>query len=263
MWTADAGLLVGSGLAGLWVVVAAVLLSRRVAVAGSTALPVLVTGCFAVALLTGHLAVVDAVEDASAVARLDAPVHAWFVAHRTGLLDPVMVEVSAVGGTLGMGALTLVAAVLLLRSGRRAHALIVVVGSVCGELLGDGAKLLYQRARPPVADQLVVATSYALPSGHSLGAIATVGVVAAVAVQLWPGRARRVAVVVLAAAVVLLIGTSRLYLGVHWLTDVLSGYLLGGAWLAVCVGGITIAEHRRATALAAAATPAASLPAHS
>jgi membrane-associated phospholipid phosphatase len=260
MWTADAGPMLGGALSGVWIVVAAVLLPRHVGVARGTQLPVLAASWLAVTLLAGHLAVVDVVEDSSAVALLDAPMHAWFVGHRTGLLDPLMVAVSAVGGTAGIAVLTAVAAALLLLYRRHTHAAFVVIAFVGGELLTEGAKLLYQRARPPVADQLTPgATSYALPSGHALGAIVVVGAVAAVAVQVGPGRARRPAVVVLAAAVVLLIGASRLYLGVHWPTDVMSGYLLGGAWLAICVGGLTVVERRHARALA----PAGSLPAPS
>ena len=227
------------------------MLVRGAAPRSGRALPLLVAGWIAVALLAGHLAVVQAVEDMSAIALLDPPAHAWFVAHRTGVLDPLMVAVSAVGGAAGMAVLAAVAAALLLRSARRAHAAIVMIAFVGGQVLSEGAKQLYQRARPPVADQLVVSTSYALPSGHSLGAIVVVGVVAAVAVQLGPGRARRSGVIVLATAVVLGIGASRLYLGVHWPTDILSGYLLGGAWLAVCVGCLLVVEGRRATTLAA------------
>jgi undecaprenyl-diphosphatase len=198
-----------------------------------------------VALLGGHLAVVAAVQGAGGVTPLDAAVHAWFVAHRSALLDPVMIGVSAIGGTAGMLALAAVTAVFLVRCGRRAHAVIVLLAFAGGEAIGDAAKLIYQRARPPQADWLAVVTSYSMPSGHSLLATATVGIVAAIAVQRSPRRSAQAAVVALAIGVVLLIGTSRLYLGVHWPTDVLSGYLLGGAWLAVCLLGLTAVERRR------------------
>jgi undecaprenyl-diphosphatase len=191
-----------------------------------------------------YAAVVDAVEDASEVSRLDVPLHAWFLTHRTGALSTLMELVSSAGGSGGMAVLTAAAAGLLLWWGRRAHALIVVVAMGGSEVLGNWFKLLYARARPPVADQLVVTGSYALPSGHSLGSAVVLGVLAAVAVLLVSGVARRAAVVGVAAAAVLLVGASRLYLGVHWLTDVLSGYLLGGAWLAVCVTSLVLVERR-------------------
>jgi membrane-associated phospholipid phosphatase len=198
-----------------------------------------------VALLGGHVAVVAAIQGAGGVTPLDAGVHAWFVAHRSGLLDPVMIGVSAVGGTAGMVVLAVVSAALLMSRGRRAQALVVLIACAGGEAIGDAAKLIYHRARPPQADWLAVATSYSLPSGHSLLATVTVGIVAAVAVQSCPSRSAQAVAAALAIGVVLLIGTSRLYLGVHWPTDVLSGFLLGGAWLAVCLLALTALERRR------------------
>lgn len=56
----------------------------------------------------------------------------------------------------------------------------------------------------------------------------------------------RACIVGVAMVPVLLIGVSRLYLGVHWVTDVLSGYLLGGAWLAICAGSLVVIEHKPA-----------------
>ncbi|GAA5138781.1 phosphatase PAP2 family protein [Pseudonocardia adelaidensis] len=199
-----------------------------------------------VALFGGHLAVVAAVQGAGGVTPLDAGVHAWFVEHRSALLDPVMIGVSAVGGTAGMAALAILTAAVLVRWGHRAQAVIVLIACAGGEALGDVAKLIYQRTRPPQADWLGVVTSYSLPSGHALLATVTVGIVAAVVVHPCPSRSVRTGVAALAIGVVLLIGTSRLYLGVHWPTDVVTGYLLGGAWLAVCVLGLTVVEPQRA-----------------
>ena len=102
-------------------------------------------------------------------------------------------------------------------------------------------------------------TSSALPSGHSLGAVVVIGLVAAIAVLSVPGRARRAAIGAGAAVAVLLIGESRLYLGVHWPTDIACGYLLGGAWLALCVGALV--QVRRRTPLAEPTDSAVIVPA--
>jgi len=249
MWAADPGLVAAGVLVVLWVIAAVFMATGRRRTDGWFAqrgllAPVLVGSGAAVAMLAVYAAVVDAVEDASEVSRLDVPLHSWFLTHRTGALSTLMELVSSAGGSGGMAVLTAVAAGLLLWWGRWAHALIVVVAMGGSEVLGNWFKLLYARARPPVADQLVVTGSYALPSGHSLGSAVVLGVLAAVAVLLVSGVARRAAVVGVAAAAVLLVGASRLYLGVHWLTDVLSGYLLGGAWLAVCVTSLALAERR-------------------
>lgn len=170
MWAADPGLVVGGVLVGLWVIVAAFLLTGRrrtdgrLARHGLLALVLAASGS-AVAMFAVYAAVVDAVEDASAVSTLDVPVHFWFLSHRTGALNTLMEFVSAAGGSGGMAVLAAIGAALLLHTGRRLHALIVVLALFGGELLTNGFKVLYARARPPVADQLVVAGSYALPSG--------------------------------------------------------------------------------------------------
>jgi undecaprenyl-diphosphatase len=245
---ADAGLTAVRILVALWVAVAVVIVFRPRPAANGVRTPVLLATGSAVALLAGHVAVVEAVEHNSAVALLDPPVHAWIIGHRTGALDSLMTTVSNIGGGVGMTALAVVTAALLWRHRRRAEAAVVVVAPPGAQLLSDGFKLLYERPRPPVADQLVVSTSYALPSGHTLGATVVLGVVAAVGVLSVRGRLRQAGVVAVAAAGMLLIGASRLYLGVHWPTDVESGYLLGGAWLALCVGALVVVRRRGAPA---------------
>jgi membrane-associated phospholipid phosphatase len=114
-----------------------------------------------------------------------------------------------------------------------------------------GALVLYSiikpavgRPRPPVAPMLVHVSGFAFPSGHATMSVAFYGTLAGL---LWNGRSR-VARFVLwlgASIVVLLIGTSRLYLGAHWFTDVLGGYALGGLWLSVLVAAVLVTAGRR------------------
>jgi membrane-associated phospholipid phosphatase len=91
----------------------------------------------------------------------------------------------------------------------------------------------------------MIETNPALPSGHALGSIVVLGVLAAVVVLATRRTLLRVAAVAVAALGVLTIGVSRLYLGVHWLTDVVTGWFLGGAWLAVCVTTLCVLSRRR------------------
>ena len=88
-------------------------------------------------------------------------------------------------------------------------------------------------------------TNPALPSGHALGSIVVLGVLAAVVLLATHRTLLRVAAMAAAALGVLTIGVSRLYLGVHWLTDVVTGWFLGGAWLAVCVTTLCVLNRRR------------------
>ncbi|OLT18582.1 hypothetical protein BJF78_00060 [Pseudonocardia sp. CNS-139] len=94
-------------------------------------------------------------------------------------------------------------------------------------------KVLLDRPRPPLLGQLVAAENESLPSGHATMAVAVVGSLVALA---WAARgpAARVAMVTAAAAWAAAVGGSRVYLGVHWFSDVVAGWLVGAAWLAVC-----------------------------
>ncbi|HEX6677200.1 MAG TPA: phosphatase PAP2 family protein [Actinomycetes bacterium] len=111
-----------------------------------------------------------------------------------------------------------------------AFLLTVVLGQ---NLLSNGVKLLVRRDRPPILPPLHPGTGYSYPSGHTTAAAATY---AAMALLLGRGRRWpvRVWLAVAAAAVTVTIGLSRVLLGVHWLTDVLGGAMLGLGWFTVC-----------------------------
>ena len=96
-------------------------------------------------------------------------------------------------------------------------------------------KLLVGRARPQVGGMLVLVDSSSFPSAHSAQAVATYGALAYLAGRAAPRWGQRVAAWTAATLIVLLVGFSRLYLGVHWLSDVLGGFALGAGWLAVVI----------------------------
>jgi membrane-associated phospholipid phosphatase len=237
VYTADAQEWFGLGLLAIWVVAAVVTasgLSRRPSRGTLVA-----TGAGA-ALFAAYAGVVDAVADPAPLAAVDGPVLRWMIDHRTAPLDPIMVEISKLGGTAGMTVLTVLAVgVLVWKSRYRDAVVVAVAGAVAGPLV-NGFKHLYARERPPAATQLVLEPTYALPSGHALSSTVVVGILAVVTVRALHSTARRVLVVSGAVIVVVAIGVSRLYLGVHWLTDVLAGWSLGGAWLALCTAALLL-----------------------
>ena len=254
MWFADIGVVLGEIALAAWALTAvlAYALPRRgrrrpaLLLSPLTRLPVVV-GSGAVALLFAMQAgVVDTVADTSGVGLVDHTVWAWFVTHRTPGLTAVMRLVSTLGGTAGMAVLAVVAAAILWIRRRRADAVIVLVAALGASALVTGFKNLYARDRPPLAQRLTAESNAALPSGHSLGSMVVLGILAAVVVL----TARRAAVQALAlltaAGGIAAIGIGRLYLGVHWMTDVLTGWVLGGAWLAACVTALLVRNRRAA-----------------
>ncbi|MFF0494324.1 phosphatase PAP2 family protein [Nocardia sp. NPDC004068] len=165
----------------------------------------------------------------------DGPVLDWVIAHRNGTVTVLAKLLSDVGGTLAMLVLAVVAWLVLVWRRRFVAALAVMVATGGAGVLVVGVKDVVGRVRPPVADHLVTETNQSFPSGHSLGSTVVVGVVA-VAVAAWlRRRAVRAVVLAIAAVFVGAVGISRLYLGVHWPTDIVGGWSLGGLWLIVCL----------------------------
>jgi undecaprenyl-diphosphatase len=136
--------------------------------------------------------------------------------------------------------IVIVSVIALITVRQRGAALVVGLSSAGTAVLVAVTKHAVGRARPPVAQQLVSAHGDAFPSGHSAQSIACYGALAWLAWEL--GKPRRVRVVATIAAVVvaLLVGLSRVYLGVHWPSDVLSGWLLAIGWLATLVGAFRL-----------------------
>jgi membrane-associated phospholipid phosphatase len=162
---------------------------------------------------------------------------------RSGALTRVAVVITDAGSTLSMGVLAGLLTLWLLWTHRSREAVFVAVTAGGAALLFTGLKRVLDRPRPPVVDHLVGATNESLPSGHATMSAAVVG---SLVVLLWAGcsAAGRIAVVSAAALWVVAVGLTRIYLGVHWFSDVVAGWLVGGAWLAVCAIVLTAARRR-------------------
>jgi membrane-associated phospholipid phosphatase len=148
--------------------------------------------------------------------------------------SPPVLATLAVGGALG-----------LLLARRRLLASVWLLGLAGSGLLDASLKLLYVRDRPPFRDQAIEETTFSFPSGHSLGSLTAYGLLAYLLMRTvgWPGW--RIVIAVTAAVLILAIGFSRIYLGAHYASDVLGGYILGSAWLTACVVALETAGRIR------------------
>jgi membrane-associated phospholipid phosphatase len=167
------------------------------------------------------------------LARWDVSLARWFVDHRSAAGLHVFRAITDLGSpavSLGVAA---VVCVLLFRARRIADAAFLPLVLGGAELLNLVLKLAFHRVRPEAG--VVQLDTYSYPSGHAMVATATYG---AFAYLLW-GRARerhrRILLVAATAAIVFLISFSRVYLGVHYLSDVLGGVAAGATWLALAV----------------------------
>lgn len=158
---------------------------------------------------------------------VDAELHGFALRH-SGFTS-LMRLVSDIGSTLAwLVVLTPVALWLLYRRLPKLAAFVAVT-AVGSSLLNNSIKLLVGRARPHLTDPVAVAAGKSFPSGHSQAAIVGYAILVAVFLPAVP-RARRAWLVVPAVVLVLLIGFSRIALGVHFLSDVIGAYLIGTVW---------------------------------
>ncbi len=116
-----------------------------------------------------------------------------------------------------------------------------------GGLLDEVLKLVIQRPRPPYAGAFLQHYSWSFPSGHAMGSLIGYGMLAYVLVVLWiHPRGTQISVLLGAALLIVAIGLSRLYLGVHYFSDVVGGYAAGLLWLSACISGLEVARRWRA-----------------
>lgn len=218
---------------------------------GHSPSPLWRTPTFLVALVAtvvgfaGGAALTDgAVEDAD-LSAVDPAVTADFVGARTDSLTAVAQAVTSLGGSTVLVPLTLGLTVLLLLGRRWGGAAAVACGMSLSLLITVLLKSAVGRARPPVDDVLgAVNDGFAFPSGHTLNGTVFVGLLAGLVLTRCRTVAARLAT--LGAAVVLAagIGLSRIYLGYHWLTDVMAGWALAVGVLGTVLLVATLLDQR-------------------
>jgi len=163
--------------------------------------------------------------------------------HATPGLDQLALALSALGGILGT-LLVGAAAVAVLSALRRpldAATLIIVLAG--GGMLTFVLKHLFQLPRPDLFESLAPETSYAFPSGHSLMSVCLYGYLSFLLLLEHPRRTWPLALALLLLPLAIM--ASRLYLGVHWFTDVVAGALAASFWLTICLMLRRVALRRR------------------
>ena len=153
--------------------------------------------------------------------------------------------ITALGGpyvttTLGIGV-----ALLLFIYRQRLLAIGWIIAVFGGGLVNLLLKAIFQRPRPTFDVPLVTEIGWSFPSGHAMGSLIIYGMLAYLLV-IWVDHRWDKLIVVLAVAVIILIGFSRIYLGAHYFSDVVAGFAAGLVWLAICISGLEIARRHQA-----------------
>ncbi len=165
----------------------------------------------------------------------DGPVTDWMVDHRSGALNQIAVAVTDLGSPVATALLGITCGVLISWRARSVVPGLIVIGTVGAAAVASTViKALVGRERPPTNIQVLLETDHSFPSGHVTGTAALFGIVVLVLSAHRTPAVKRL-LMLLAVTVTIVVALTRLYLGVHWLTDVIAGAIL--ATLAVTVGG--------------------------
>jgi membrane-associated phospholipid phosphatase len=141
-----------------------------------------------------------------------------------------------------------IACAILWRKGRVAELQLLLLAAIGTQLLTQAFKLGFRRDRPVFPDPLATESTYSFPSGHASMSLAVYGTLAFVVARRLDRPAARIAVLTAAAVLIFLIGISRIYLGVHYVSDVVAGYCLALAWITACALTLELRRRRRAGA---------------
>ncbi len=171
-------------------------------------------------------------------AAFDHAVLAWMGAHRIDWIERSLLEITALGTGAVVMVVVVVAALFLALTDHRISALLLLVATAGGLVLNDVLKLTFHRPRPHVFTWATHASSTSFPSGHAMSAIIVYATIAYLAARLEKHRWERWLTFFVAALIIGLVCISRLYLGVHFPSDVLAGLLIGLAWAGFCVSGL-------------------------
>ena len=180
--------------------------------------------------------------DDGPLSRMDQRAALWLAAHRVPWLTMIMRAVSHAHDTVVTIALTSAFAVYLAIRGLRYWLLALLVAVPGGMAAVFMQKLAFHRARPSPGEALAVVTTYSFPSGHTAAATLFYGFCAVFLARAAIAWSVKLAIAGATCAIVLFVAFARMYLGVHYLSDVLGAVTAGAAWLAFTFTGIRLLQ---------------------
>ncbi len=181
------------------------------------------------------------ISDGSQLTQVDQKIATELHDRATPLLTLILSLITLLGYSVLWGIATLIG-IVLARQRKWIHLVTWTFGCLGGELLNRTLKQIFLRSRPVFDDPLHTVSDYSFPSGHAMFAVIGYGLLAYFVSLGTNSLLARIAVWLGALLLMLLIGFSRMYLGVHYLSDVVAGYAMGLVWLNVCIIGMTTAR---------------------
>ncbi len=172
----------------------------------------------------------------------DKTILLWIHQFANPTWDNIMLNITKIGNPTTVVTITIITFGILWWKRYRKEATIFGIHALGGAILSYGLKLSFSKPRPQLWQQLITETSYSYPSGHALGSMVLYGFIAYLLASHYPKQSK----IIYTFAVILIgaIGLSRLYLGVHWPTDVIAGYGVGYLWLMFSITMLKLQKSR-------------------
>jgi undecaprenyl-diphosphatase len=206
----------------------------------------LLIGLAVIAGAVSAFAALAALMSTGTTQRVDDAVLLWLNAHASPTLDIAALEVTSLGSTTVVVMVLLLSSAFLWSARHRYSVLLLWVAMVGGTVLNLQLKAEFGRPRPQLFPWRTIQVGHSsFPSGHALTAVVLYATIAYLLGRLETSRLQRRLTLACTVLVILLIGVSRLYLGVHYPSDVLAGYVVGLAWSTVCALGIEALRYFR------------------
>jgi undecaprenyl-diphosphatase len=168
----------------------------------------------------------------------DDAIMQWMGMHRVAWIEQSLLQITALGTGLVLMMIVIISALFLSATQHRFSAFLLLVASAGGLILNTILKSSFDRPRPRLFEWVTNPSSSSFPSGHAMGSAIVYFTVAYLIARLEKRRWTRALTIVTALLLVLLISLSRLYLGVHYPSDVLAGMVIGLAWAGFCLAGL-------------------------
>jgi undecaprenyl-diphosphatase len=161
----------------------------------------------------------------------------FIFAHRTSYLTSFMLFITSLGNAQTILVLLIISCSVFYILKHRFYSIVLIASAASSSILVSLLKVLIHRDRPEIQNALVIEKTFSFPSGHTMFAVAFYVLLGYLLFRISKNNTHRILLILISISISLLIGFSRIYLGAHWLSDVLASYLLGGSLLCLVIIG--------------------------
>lgn len=185
--------------------------------------------------LTGFLKILDVVWSKDSILIIDHQIVNWIYTFRTSWMTFIMRIITSLASSYAIAALTFILVFTFYIKNKNKLIIPLLVTVTINFLFVEIVKLVTARARPELQYALAVEKSYSFPSGHTLFAITFYGLLVLYSLMFFKNPKAKITSIIIGIILTVAIGFSRIYLGVHWPSDVLASLLIGTSWLCLVV----------------------------